>query len=207
MNQGQLSSAGPGLFKNVKRCILSAMKAKFGANMGEDSTDDEDETYLYGSKNKDGRSQSMANRSPRVLSHASRQTRKRLELLTKQAQALMKQKEKSKQKNQNNSSQETTKSANKPVEVSSDDDDLNADINNEDDLLIPLANGWVCEKRRDATKSGGYMTHYWSPEGEHFKSKSDIQVYVTENKLSIDMDAFDAADINVNKTENTEGKN
>ena len=76
--------------------ILSAMKAKFGANLGEDSTDDEDETYLYGSKNKDGRSQSMANRSPRVLSHASRQTRKRLELLTKQAQALMKQKEKSK---------------------------------------------------------------------------------------------------------------
>merc|ERR1712130_662153 len=46
--------------------ILSAMKAKFGANLGEESTDDEDETYLYGSKNKDGRSQSLANRSPRV---------------------------------------------------------------------------------------------------------------------------------------------
>eukprot|EP00090_Calanus_glacialis_P017138 TRINITY_DN26793_c0_g1_i1.p1 TRINITY_DN26793_c0_g1~~TRINITY_DN26793_c0_g1_i1.p1 ORF type:complete len:894 (+),score=233.49 TRINITY_DN26793_c0_g1_i1:366-2684(+) len=185
--------------------ILSAMKVKFGANLGEDSTDDEDETYLYGSKNKDGRSQSMANRSPRVLSHASRQTRKRLELLTKQAQALMRQKEKSKIKNQNHSSQETTKSANIPVEVSSDDDDLNADINNEDDLLIPLANGWVCEKRRDATINGGYITHYWSPEGEHFKTKSDIQTYVTENKLKVDMGAFDAADINVNKTENTEG--
>lgn len=187
--------------------ILSAMKAKFGANLGEDSTDDEDETYLYGSKNKDGRSQSMANRSPRVLSHASRQTRKRLELLTKQAQTLMKQKEKSKLKNQNNnSSQETTKSANTPVEVSSDEDDLNADINNEDDLLIPLANGWVCEKRRDTNNTGSYITHYWSPEGEHFKSKSDIQNYVTENKLTVDMGAFEAADINVNKTEKVEGK-
>jgi hypothetical protein len=36
-------------------------------------------------------------------------------------------------------------------EVSEDDAELQADINNEDDLLIPLANGWVCEKRRDIT--------------------------------------------------------
>ena len=36
-------------------------------------------------------------------------------------------------------------------EVSDDDLDLQADINNEDDLLIPLTNGWVCEKRRDIT--------------------------------------------------------
>merc|ERR1719429_455993 len=40
-------------------------------------------------------------------------------------------------------------------EVSDDDLDLVADINNEEDLLIPLANGWVCEKRRDIT--GGYF--------------------------------------------------
>ena len=36
-------------------------------------------------------------------------------------------------------------------QVSDDDLDLQADINNEDDLLIPLTNGWVCEKRRDIT--------------------------------------------------------
>jgi hypothetical protein len=33
-----------------------------------------------------------------------------------------------------------------------------------DDLLIPLSNGWVCEKRRDGSAPGGYLTTYWSPE-------------------------------------------
>ena len=33
-----------------------------------------------------------------------------------------------------------------------------------DDLLIPLSNGWVCEKQRDGSAPGGYLTTYWSPE-------------------------------------------
>ena len=186
--------------------IISAMREKFGADDGDESSD-EDETYLYGTKTKDGRSQSMKNRSPRVLSHASRQTRKRLELLTKQAQALMKQKEKAKIKTKQVASQESSNSSIKPVEISSEEEDLNADINNEDDLLIPLANGWVCEKRRDSNLNEGYMTHYWSPEGENFKTIGDIESYVAENKLSLDMTAFEAADINVNKNKKSGGKN
>ena len=77
------------------------------------------------------------------------------------------------------------------LEVSDDDTEIQADINNEDDLLIPLTNGWVCEKRRDITGEdrcpyhdplaavhGGYVTHYWSPEGDHFKSRQEIQQHV-----------------------------
>jgi len=86
-------------------------------------------------------------------------------------------------------------------EVSDDELDLQADINNEDDLLIPLTNGWVCEKRRDITVRGGYVTHYWSPEGDHFKSREEIQQHVDKNQLSVDMAGFDAADINVRETE------
>ena len=79
-------------------------------------------------------------------------------------------------------------------EVSDDDTEMQADINNEDDLLIPLTNGWVCEKRRDITVRGGYVTHYWSPEGDHFKSRADIQEHVDRHQLSVDMAAFAAAD-------------
>ena len=79
-------------------------------------------------------------------------------------------------------------------EVSDDDTEMQADINNEDDLLIPLTNGWVCEKRRDITVRGGYVTHYWSPKGDHFKSRADIQEHVDRHQLSVDMTAFDAAD-------------
>lgn len=45
------------------------------------------------------------------------------------------------------------------------------------------------------------MTHYWSPEGDHFKSREEIQQHVDKNQLSVDMTGFDAADINVRETE------
>ena len=45
------------------------------------------------------------------------------------------------------------------------------------------------------------MTHYWSPEGDHFKSREEIQQHVDKNQLSVDMAGFDAADINVRETE------
>ena len=165
--------------------ILSAMKMKFG---GGDEVEDEeeiegDDSFLYGSKRVESR-RTETQGEPRVLSAASRQTRKRLELLTKQAQSLMKQREKQKaeklKKKQTEAlpvppakvtvatPAETEKSPNAErrtsnleavsnnnaedvQEVSDDDLDLQADINNEDDLLIPLTNGWVCEKRRDIT--------------------------------------------------------
>ena len=232
--------------------ILSAMKMKFGA--GGDEVDEEeeiegDDSFLYGSKRVESR-RTETQGEPRVLSAASRQTRKRLELLTKQAQSLMKQREKQKAEKLKKKQSETvaapptspnvpeatpaqpekspgkeSKSSNLEAlsnnnteevqEVSDDDLDLQADINNEDDLLIPLTNGWVCEKRRDITGEdtsarvpnicfavrGGYVTHYWSPEGDHFKSLEEIQQHVDKNQLSVDMSGFDAADINVRETE------
>ena len=48
---------------------------------------------------------------------------------------------------------------------------------------------------------GGYVTHYWSPEGDHFKSREEIEQHVDKNQLSVDMAGFDAADINVRETE------
>lgn len=161
--------------------ILSAMKMKFG---GGDEVEDEeemegDDSFLYGSKRVESR-RTETHGEPRVLSAASRQTRKRLELLTKQAQSLMKQREKQKaeklkkkkqaetpapdatpaQAEKSLDKESRTSSFEAPLnndsseevqEVSDDDLDLQADINNEDDLLIPLTNGWVCEKRRDIT--------------------------------------------------------
>ena len=228
--------------------ILSAMKMKFG---GGDEVDDEeeiegDDSFLYGSKRVESR-RTEAVGEPRVLSAASRQTRKRLELLTKQAQSLMKQRERQKveklkkkitenpaaptpnipegtatETEQSSGSGTTSLEAStnnntENVQEASDDDlDLESDINNEDDLLIPLPNGWVCEKRRDITGKhqqeikycicyfpvrGGYATHYWSPEGDHFKSREEIQQHVEKNQLSVDMAGFDAADINVRETE------
>ena len=71
----------------------------------------------------------------------------------------------------------------------------------QDDLLIPLANGWVCEKRRDRDVSEGYVTHYWSPEGDHFRSRDEIEKYARDNDVSVDMAAFEAADIGVRNKE------
>ena len=45
------------------------------------------------------------------------------------------------------------------------------------------------------------MTHYWSPEGDHFKTREEIQRHVDKNQLSVDMTGFDAADINVKESE------
>ena len=49
------------------------------------------------------------------------------------------------------------------------------------------------------------MTHYWSPEGDHFKTREEIQRHVDKNQLSVDMTGFDAADINVKESEKGSG--
>merc|ERR1711862_110817 len=110
----------------------------FGVNQ-DDSTDEEDESENL-HQNRDGRSHTIQNREPRVLSQASRQTRKRLELLTKQAQEKMKEREKSRQKTkkQNKSNSQNN---NRMVDVSSGEEDVNVDVTNKDNLLIPLNNG------------------------------------------------------------------
>ena len=204
-NSKSKSSQGSKPEKVKPKDILSAMKLNFGANNEEDSSDDGEveESIL---RNKDGRAQRLQNREPRILSKASRQTRRRLELLTKQAQEKMKVREKSraaKRKSAGKESQPGDSPAkrsvnnNQVVEVSSEEEDLNVDVSSsKDNLLIPLDNGWVCEKTRAADQES-HTTHYWSPDGDHFTSLADIQRHAADNNLRINMEAFKAANIDV----------
>ena len=90
-----------------------------------------------------------------------------------------------------------------------------------DDLLIPLPNNWVCEKIRDGSAPSGYVTIYWSPQGDRsvipyyskirrnissffmsrFTTLEDIEEYATENDLEIDMDVFRETSIHEQQTE------
>ena len=89
-----------------------------------------------------------------------------------------------------------------------------------DDLLIPLPNNWVCEKIRDGSAPSGYITIYWSPQGDRsvipynskitfqvlisrFTTLEDIEEYATENDLEIDMDVFRETSIHEQQTEET----
>ena len=182
--------------------ILSAMKLNFG-KAGDESSDEEedeeDEGYVPGMKESKNH---KITREPRTLSEASRQTRKRLELLTRQAQEKMKARDQARAVKHNQAPDKNSRTSvnNNQVasttEASSEDEDLNADINNKDDLLIPLANGWVCEKTREKDSSR-YTTLYWSPEGENFKSLTEIKKHSDKHKLNLDMQPFSAANIDM----------
>ena len=188
--------------------ILSAMKLNFGGVADDESEDEDDEVEESYLRTKDGRT-NMQNREPRTLSKSSRQTRERLELLTKQAQEKMKDREKTRaakrmSKGQIDSNSPAAKKSvnnNQIVELSSsEDEDLNADISNNDNLLIPLANGWVCEKTRDKS-SNNYKTHYWSPDNRQFNSLAEIKTYAKNNRINVDIEAFNAANIEVGNTD------
>ena len=60
-----------------------------------------------------------------------------------------------------------------------------------DGLLIPLENGWVCEKR--ISDSNTYSTHFWSPDGQRHSSLSSIKSYGTKKKLKLNMVIFERA--------------
>ena len=176
--------------------ILNAMKLNFSANMTDSTSDDEEEdesdVFL-----KDGRSVSMQNREPRLLSDASRQTRKRLEVLTKQAQEVMKEREKAKDdkkkiERENKDDDNSTNNNNKENIV----EDGNLDGSGDNDLLIPLSNGWVCEKTGKDSR-----THFWSPEGLSFQSVQEIENYAEKQKISLDVTVFRDAVETVNKSQ------
>ena len=145
----------------------------------------------------------MMNREPRLLSEASRQTRRRLEVLTKQAQEVMAEREKVRDE-KNKLRREETKDGEKStnnnkenlVEVSSEDEETEGDKN----LLIPLANGWVCEQTKD-------VTQFWSPEGLSFQSISQIEKFAQKHSLSLDISVFKQAVATVNRTDKTTENN
>ena len=180
--------------------ILSAMRLNFTSKLADTTSDEEEEEDedLF-SAGKDGRTVSMQNREPRLLSEASRQTRRRLEVLTKQAQEVMAEREKARDE-KNKLRREERKDAEKAsnnnkenlVEVSSEDEETEGEKN----LLIPLANGWVCEQSKD-------VTQFWSPEGLSFQSVSQIEKYAEKQQISLDISMFKQAVATVNMNAKT----
>ncbi len=72
----------------------------------------------------------------------------------------------------------------------SDGDD---DDDDSDGLLIPLENGWVCEKRLLEANCSSYSTHFWSPDGQRHSSLSAIKTYGNKKKLKLNMAIFERA--------------
>ena len=72
----------------------------------------------------------------------------------------------------------------------SDGDD---DDDDTDGLLIPLENGWVCEKRLADSNTNSYSTHFWSPDGHRHSTLTSIKSYGTKKKLKLNMTIFERA--------------
>lgn len=75
-----------------------------------------------------------------------------------------------------------------------------------DGLLIPLENGWVCEKNW-APRSGSYTTHFWSPDGRRHASLTVIKFYAEKKRLNLDMSIFERALKNNPPRKDGKGKN
>ena len=71
--------------------------------------------------------------------------------------------------------------------------DGDEDDDDSDGLLIPLENGWVCEKRLADSRSNSYSTHFWSPDGHRHSSLTSIKSYGTKKKLKLNMTIFERA--------------
>ena len=67
------------------------------------------------------------------------------------------------------------------------------DEDDTDGLLIPLENGWVCEKRLTDPKTNAYSTHFWSPDGHRHSSLSAIKSYGNKKKLKLNLVIFERA--------------
>ncbi|XP_040577340.1 uncharacterized protein [Lepeophtheirus salmonis] len=86
--------------------------------------------------------------------------------------------------------------------VSDDDDDdiysgsdLDEDSDNEEELqnlLIPMENGWVCEKKWEEDQNQ-YSTFFWSPDGVQHSSLAIIRFYGEKKNLNLNMDLFTRA--------------
>lgn len=84
------------------------------------------------------------------------------------------------------------------LEEEEDEDDFDGISDGDDDddtdgLLIPLENGWVCEKRLADPETNTYSTHFWSPDGQRHSSLTSIKSYGTKKKLKLNMVIFERA--------------
>ena len=74
-------------------------------------------------------------------------------------------------------------------DADSDFDDFDDD---EDELLIPLVNSWVCEKRPNEERTK-WLTFFWSPEGDQYASLTEVENAQTALKQKLEMSVFKRA--------------
>ncbi len=74
----------------------------------------------------------------------------------------------------------------------SDDSDWDGIEDDDEGLLIPLANSWVCEKRPSEDRSK-WVTFFWSPEGEQYNSVAEVAASQTRSGQTLDMAVFQRA--------------
>ena len=128
-------------------------------------------------------------RSPRVISASSRATRKRMEALLKRAKEFMKKKEK---KGLSPPSSPISEPPDSEDDAFDETDSELEENEEEEGLLIPLENGWVCEKKWDQDDKA-YCTHFWSPDGLRHSSLAVIKFYGEKKNLNLDMNVFHRA--------------
>ena len=72
------------------------------------------------------------------------------------------------------------------------DSDFDDFDDEEEELLIPLANSWVCEKRPDEERTK-WLTFFWSPEGDQYASLTEVEEAQRTLKQTLDMSVFKRA--------------
>ena len=65
-------------------------------------------------------------------------------------------------------------------EEDDDDDDFDGIADDDEGLLIPLENFWVCEKRPNDSRTA-WLTFFWSPEGEQYSSLEEVEDFGRNN--------------------------
>ncbi len=165
--------------------LFSKMRSKFQVKRdcdddeGGESGGDSGTPEAFRSRGLTGRVKASPTKAPRTLSDASLATRKRLESLIRRARECQERKSKA----------AAVSPASKEDDAAEDDDDCDDDFDGFEDedegLLIPLSNGWVCEKKPSASDPNDYTTTFWSPEGEHYEHLEDIALLCQGSKLDL----------------------
>ena len=82
---------------------------------------------------------------------------------------------------------------NEEVGANSDaDSDFDEFDDDEEELLIPLVNSWVCEKRPNEERTK-WLTFFWSPEGDQYASLTEVEEAQGTLKQKLDMSVFKRA--------------
>lgn len=169
--------------------ILAKMKMKFQLPTEENSAplfenQDQDDSSLFRTRGLRGKIKASPMKAPRTLSDSSLSTRKRIENLIRKAREH--QDRLTRDKSQDRTSEKDSNS-------NEEDDDFEGFEDDDESLLIPMANGWVCEKQPKNKEKTQFKTSFWSPDGDHFETVREIKSYCRKKKLKVDFEDFDRA--------------